>query len=171
MNPGAERVRKVGRVAWLAMRHCLAFGVTVVSCCVLWTIVYLGLLLWAMIAGGGLGSPLSYPLWLLIIFLTVVFGTLLLILPSTLFASWAAQRAGWGRMSRVPLCLGSMALISLLLGWLSSEHGTLAEAFRSGGLLWVSLLLPLGIYWWVLEGGMVLVSALRRAGAWLWRKA
>jgi hypothetical protein len=171
MNPGAEKVRRFGRAAWLVMRHALALVVTVGLCCLLWTVVYFGLLLWALISDAGVGSPLSYPIWLLVIFLTVTFGCVLLILPSTLLAGWCAERAGWGRMSRIPISLLWMAMIALPFGWLASVHGTALEMFQGAALLWVSLLLPLGIYWWALEGGPMMAAGLRRLGGWVRRKA
>ena len=165
MIPEAERVRWILRAAWSAARHAFALLATAGFSCLLWTLVYFALLLWALITDEGVGSPLSYPLGLLFIAVSVGVGWLLVILPSTLLAGWLAGRCGWGRMSRLPLGVVWMALISLVISvvLVADEGGSAVLA--GAGLLWASLLLPLVVYWGTVEFWPLLAAAWNR-----WRK-
>ena len=144
------------RTAGFCARHSVALLVTVGVECGLWTITYFALLLWAMCAGGGLGSPATYPLGL---FSIIVAGTLdcaALLLPSTALAEWYQRRCGYGTLAL--LCVALTCLSFLACGWVFSAR--LATA--TSAVLFLLHLLPLGLYWWVVQCGPLLLSLLRK---------
>jgi hypothetical protein len=64
---GSQTIRTAGRIGGFCARHFLALVVTVAAPCVLWTLAYFALLIWAAASDGGIGSPIAYPLMLFFI--------------------------------------------------------------------------------------------------------
>ena len=154
-------IRTAARIGGFCARHLLATLVMVSALCVLWTVTYFALLIWAAVSGGGLGSPASYPLGLL---LALVGGTLIslaLFLPATALAEWIAKRRGLPILAQIPISIAILAALCLLVVGIAIAAGMQAT-FRSGAagfaMLFLAHLLPLGLYWWIAQSGPLLVS-------------
>lgn len=86
-----DAVKIAGRMVGFWARHLLAILVTVGAACVLWTVVYFVLLLWAMFLGGGIGSPAAYPIGLIFVAGAGAAIATALFLPATALAEWIAK--------------------------------------------------------------------------------
>jgi hypothetical protein len=134
-----------------ALRHFFAWAATTGTWLVVWTAIYLFLLLWALIAGEGIGSPVLYPLGLLAIFILHSIATLLVFLPATLLAELLCHKKQLPKLSGgIPLAFAFFLIEIALCGYLlsissSPEAPTTPEAIL--GLL-LTLAIPMGFYWW-----------------------
>ncbi len=157
--------RVAGRLGGFLARHFLALLVTVAVPCVLWTVTYFALLLWGAFSGGGLGSPASYPVGLLLVFLAGTAVSILLYLPSTAVAEWIVRRRGLPVFSQIPIALAVFAALCLAAIGISTalfpQSGFRGLSFGFGGLFLINLV-PLGIYWWSAQGGPLLLALFRR---------
>ena len=161
----SHAIQTSARIGVFCARHFLALLVNVATVCVVWTVTYFALLVWAALAGGGIGGPLTYPVGLLLFFLATTAAGLLFLFPSTAFAEWIAQRCRLPILAQIPVsvaCLGLLCLLGMCLvaalGSSPTFHGLLAGF----GVLFLALLVPLGLYWWVAQSGPLLLSLLRR---------
>ena len=162
---GTETARIAGRIGGFFARHFLALAVTVAVACVLWTITYFALLLWAAFAGGGLGSPASYPLGLVFIVIVCTLVSATLFLPSTAVAEWFVRRRGLPILAQIPICVGIFAVLCLAVTGIASalsSHPSLLGSSVGLGLLFFALLVPLGLYWSAAQSGPLLLSILQR---------
>lgn len=154
-------IRTAGRVGVFCARHFLATLVTVSVLCVLWTVTYFALLIWAAVSGAGLGSPASYPLGLLVALAGGTAVALVLFLPATALAEWIARRRGLPILAGIPISIAILAALCLLLVGAAVATGTqvsLRGAAAGFALLFLAHLPPLGLYWWVAQSGPLLVS-------------
>lgn len=161
---GRQAIRTAGCIGSFCARHLLALCVTVGALCVIWTATYLGLLLWAIFAGGGIGGPLAYLAGLLFFFLVGTVASLVLLFPSTALAEWFARRRSLSICAQVPMSVAVLALLCLVISGVMAAIGS-QPSFRgisvSFGMLFVAHLLPLGIYWWTAQSGPLLLALLR----------
>ncbi len=152
--------------ASFCIRHLFAFFVTVAAACVVWTIVYFALLLWAIFTDGGIGGPLAYPAGLLFVLVSSTLAVFLLFLPSTALAELVARRCGFPILSQIPISIALLALLCLLVVGIvrAYGHGTLMfeELFAALGVFFGINLLPMGLYWWVAQSGPLVLSIYRR---------
>ena len=146
-------------------RHLLALCVTIVVPCVLWTITYIALLLWAAFTDSGVGGPLAYPAGLLFLFVAVTVASLVLLLPSTALAEWIANRRGLPILAQIPISVAVLALLCLVMVTVAEAADT-SSSFRGlplgFGVLFFAHLIPLGLYWWTAQSGPLLFSLLKR---------
>ncbi len=178
--PALAEWARLAAAGGLLARHFLALAATVVVLTVLWTAIYILLLLWALLGGEGLGSPLAYPLGLLILLGGAVAAGLCLFLPATALAEWVARRRGCRVLAQIPLATIFFLIFCLFGGGLwalaAGASFTAGAAAVRGLNLFVLLLLPFGLYWWVAQGWSVAYAGLgvllrggkqtlRRAGA------
>ena len=164
MRQTSQTMQTAARIGGFCARHVLALGVTVAAACVVWTVTYFALLLWAVVTGGGLGGPLAYPSGLLFFFVATTAAGLVLLFPSTVLAEWLARRRGFPVLAQIPASVAVLALLcaiggSLVAAWRSQPplHGVTA----GGGVLFLALLVPLGLYWWAAQSGPLLLSLFR----------
>jgi hypothetical protein len=146
-------------------RHLLALAVTVLAACVFWTVTYLALLLWAVFTGSGLGGPLAYPAGLLFFLVAATAACLLLLLPATALAEWFARRRGFPVLAQIPISVVMLALLCLIAVGIASSVGskpTLHGVSIGFGILFSALLLPLGLYWWVVQSIPLLRALINR---------
>jgi hypothetical protein len=115
---------------------------------------YVGVLAWAVVADLPLGGPLALPFLLLLALLTSTAAILVGLLPATLIAHFLCRRVlGWPIVAEIPistlLTLGITIAISTVVG----SYGGVppATSVAQGGILGLFLLVPLGVYWWVLR--------------------
>jgi hypothetical protein len=133
------------------LRHFFAWVATTAAWLILWTVGYLVLLLWAILADEPIGSPVVWPLGLLGILLLHTAAVLVIFLPSTLAAELLCTRnqlpkVRAGLAFAFSLFLIILAIISgFVLLWGGTEAPTFLEAFF--GLLLI-FAIPMGAYWW-----------------------
>ena len=161
---GSEAIQTAGRIGSFCARHCLALAVTVTAACVVWTVAYLALLVWAVFTNGGIGGPLAYPAGLLFFFLFTTASSLILLLPATALAEWFACRRGLPVLAQIPISVAALALLCLAAVAILSAIGsqfTLHGVTIGFGILFLALLLPLGLYWWAAQSIPLLLSLLQ----------
>ena len=144
-------------------RHLLALVVTIAVPCALWTIVYFALLLWAIIFGGGIGSPVAYPIGLLFFAGAALVGGLVLFLPSTAFAEWLVKRRKLPTLLQIPISIATLALFCLISVILAPfPPSTLPDVLTGFIRFWGALLLPMGLYWWTAQSGPLALEIIRK---------
>ena len=159
-----QAIQAVVGISAFCARHLFAFVVIVAVPCVLWTVAYLALLLWAMISGGGIGGPLAYPAGLLVILVAATVASLVLLFPSTALAEWFAKRRGFPILAQLPISVAVLALLCLVLVAVAAavDTGPSFQGVAVGfGVLFIAHLLPLGLYWWTAQSGPLLLSLLK----------
>lgn len=137
------------------IRHTLFIAMVTLLACLAWTLLYFALLALAVVTNSGLGGPLSYPAWLLVIAIglpVIGFGV---------FAPASAIGALFCRLTRLPRIAGIPVVflggfvLWFLLGKVQTSSLTthtsssVVESLRSF-TLWAAI--PLGAYWWITEG-------------------
>ncbi len=152
-------------IAGFLVRHLLAATITVVAVCAIWTLAYLGLLLWAIVTNSGLGSPIAYPVGLIAAFFAGSIACLFFLLPSTAIAEWVAQRRGFPILAQIFINMVILAVLCLVAVGIKLAVRSV-PSFRSlaiqSGVLFLTLLIPLGIYWWSARLGSLLLSLFHR---------
>lgn len=144
---------------WFLARHGAFLVLVAVLGCLLWTAIYLALLAWAVVTGGGIGGPLAWPAGILAVLLACVAFGLGVTVPACGAAAFLRWRCGWPRMAEIPLSFLAGAL--LWLGWASLFKGGVVPPLEFAvSLLWMPL--PLGAWWWLTEGPGALWDAFRR---------
>jgi|SRR5688572_25252720 len=144
-----------------------AVAIAIVGCT---TIFYFALLLWAVVAGAGLGGPLAFPAMILFAVVASV-GSILVLMPTTLVTEWISSRAQLHFVLQIPIAVA--VLIVLVLAAALSRALASGTSIASGA--WVALiassllLVPLGVYWsalrstdWLLSAALVLADEFRR---------
>ncbi len=156
-------MRTLVNIASFAARQAFAVTVVILVGCVFWTVAYFSLLLWAMVAGGGVGSPIVYPLGLLAILYGATVASLLLFLPATLTAEVVCRWRSWPTLVGIPFSFAVFCVLSLV--WSSVAH--LSRQFAEASVwsltlgLIVTLSVPLGLYWWAAEFPYVIGDLVR----------
>lgn len=166
---GDKVIRNAGRIGSFCARHFLALAVTVAAACVIWTIAYFALLLWAVLAGGGIGGPLAYPAGLLCFVVATTAACLILLFPATALAEWFARRCGFPIVAQIPFSVAALALLCLVAVSIASAVGSqpaLQGVSVGFGVLFLTLLMPLGLYWWAAQSVPLLFSLIQRVRRW-----
>jgi len=163
-------VRKLFLHGGFLIRHGIAAAVMIVLSCVVWTVVYVGCLVFAMLMGAGPGSPATYPLGLLAVFVVSLVMVATTLLPATALAEVVSRKKGWSTFSQIPLSMGHTVVIALLLSYfvwvVGDEVFDLENQLKGASLYFLMCLIPLGIYWWIVQSGPLFVKAL----GWLRRR-
>lgn len=158
-------VKALASITGFAARHFLAVVLGAFIGCIFWTLLYLGLLIYAMFSGGGLGGPLAYP------------GGIIAIIVGCVVIGWGifAPASGIGRLfcrlfklpkiAAIPFVFVSAFAISALVFHLTDGLGSSSSSTP----FWVMLenfslflAVPLGAYWWLTEGPGAMIDAIRR---------
>ncbi len=152
-----------------ALAHALASAVLIGGLLALTFVGYFGLLAWAVLAGDGIGGPLAFPVMMILAFVVGFAMTAFVIFPVTVATAVLCELVlKWHRVAQIPiavaLCLAEVLAIALVIAL--SSGGDVADALAAGGVVGFLLLVPLGVYWWVLQ----LVDGLRWAAHALWRR-
>jgi hypothetical protein len=160
-----QAIQKAGRTGAFVARHSFAVVVTVAAACVLWTVTYIALLLWAVFAGAGLGSPASYPIGLLFVLVAGTVVSVTIYFPCASLAEWIARRHGLPILAQIPISVAILVILCLAIAFSAAAVGR-EPSFRGVaavfGVLIVAHLAPLGLYWWVSQSGPILLSLLQR---------
>jgi hypothetical protein len=161
----SQAIQTAVGISGFLVRHFVASIVIVALPCVLWTIAYIGLLLWAVFTNRGIGGPLAYPAGILVILIAATLSCLLLLFPSTALAEWIAKRRGLPIFAQIPISVGILALLCFIYAGVvaSSDASQWLQGFSIGfGLLFAAHLLPLGIYWWTMQSGPLVFKLYQR---------
>jgi len=143
------------------VKHTVASAIVTAAVLAFTVISYFALLLWAAFAGGGLGSPVVLPIFLLLALAGSVSCALIVFLPISLVAEYICiQRMRWGRFAEIPVSIVLLSLVvlitsstvSLFNGW------ALWTALAVGAICLAVLLAPLGVYWWCLQSTDLLLG-------------
>lgn len=165
---GSQALHTAGRIGRFSARHFLALAVTVAAACLTWTVIYFALLLWAVLTNGGLGGPFAYPAGLLFFFVSTAAAGLVLLFPSTALAEWIARRRGFPIFAQIPISAGVLALLCGIVAGIVAAFGSQPALYGVSagfGVLFLALLVPLGLYWWVAQSGPLVLSLLWRIRA------
>jgi len=159
----AQALQFAGRIGSFCARHFLAIGITVVSTCILWTVIYFALLIWAVLTNSRLGGPLAYPAGLLAFLVTSTAASLLFLFPAAAISECVARYARLPVLIQIPLCLSVLAVLcpaaAALLLALDSQI-SVTNVATGGGMLFLTFLVPMGLYWWTAQSGPLLLSLL-----------
>jgi len=164
---GTRAIKAAGTAGSLLVRHFLAFAGSTGAACALWTLVYVALLIWAVLSNNGVGGPLAYPAGLIFVVAASSFCCLVLLLPSTLAAEWIARRLRLSVLLQIPISAGFLAVFSLLLvgmgqaARLSGVEEISHKIPALSGLLFLLMLLPLGVYWWIAQSVPLTIALVR----------
>ena len=134
--------------------------------------VYFGLLIWAILVDGGLGSPLTLPIALgfAIVLMTVV--ALVMFLPVTVTAAWIRARRGFHVLFEIPIAAFLLViyifLVAMVVALSNRSSLDIGPWYVSGVAL--ALLPLLGLYWvclhstgWLLTGAERVIAFLRNS--------
>lgn len=136
-----------------AFAHALASGAVIAGSVAVSAVAYFGLLAWAIVTGSGIGGPLALPFLMLLAFLASFAAAAFVILPATLCTSVVCEVVlGWPRVLQIPiacaLCFSQVLLLSTLIAL--ALRADVLPALEIGAVVGLLLLVPLGVYWWVL---------------------
>jgi len=149
-----------------AIRHLAATLVTVAAACALWTLVYFGLLAWAIVTDGGMGGPLAYPGFLILLSLASAAASLLLYLPATGAAELVCRRRGLPILAQIPVSVAFLALlcpiVALIIRSMRSPIDPTMSTLSLAVWLFGLSLIPIGLYWWVAQSVPLIRSLLRK---------
>lgn len=165
MTRNAPFLNRTLTIGTFYARHLLALCVVVAAPCVLFTILYFVLLLWAIVFGGGIGSPIAYPIGLMVIFIGAFGVGSMLFFPSTVFAEWIVKKRNLPVLAQIPITVGSVGMLCLLVSAIATANSSapsLRSAFVGFATLFGILLLPLGLYWWTAQSGPLVLAVFRR---------
>ena len=136
-----------------ALKHAVATAVVVAGIIGFTAASYFALLLWAALAGRGLGGPLALPFMLLGALLASVVAVLFILLPSTALTEWLGVKFRLRLLLQIPVATGVLIANvfagSLLMAQL--RNGSFSNALWAAAIVSGLLLIPLGAYWWSLQ--------------------
>jgi hypothetical protein len=154
-------VEVMSAVIRFIVKHSVAAGAVIVASLVFTAIAYFALLLWAIVAGGGIGSPVALPLMMLLAMAGSVGCVLLILLPVSIASEIIRARVFKGsRFLEIPIAVvllavyvvGSIALVCILREW-ELRAGLVVSSIAAAVLM-----VPLGLYWWCLQSADWLVG-------------
>jgi hypothetical protein len=166
VNITSPRREPAPRAGAFILRHFFASCVTCAVACALWTVLYFALFFWAIFFGGGLGSPVTYPIGLFAVGVGAMTACLTLFLPSTALAEWLVRRRGSSVLAQIPICVGMLVLLCLtiiLIVSLTRDHPSSIRGLSSSfAALFLALLPPLAIYWCAVRSAPLILSLLQQ---------
>ena len=136
------------------IKHSVAAGAVTIASLVFVIIAYFALLVWAIVAGGGIGSPVVLPLTLLLAMAGSVACVLFILLPVSVASEIIRTRVFMGsRFLEIPISavllagyvVGSTTLVCMLRE-LDVRRGLVISSIAAAALM-----VPLGLYWWCLH--------------------
>lgn len=134
-------------------RHVLALGVLVALPCLLWTVAYAGLLVWAVVANEDPGGLLFYPVGLVMVFTGVLGFGLGVCFPITAVAEWVSHRKGWPRVIQFSLALAMLLLLLVVAGLCTAvQRDAPWHAFPVVvGIGFPVMVAPFTVYWGIAQ--------------------
>jgi hypothetical protein len=154
-------------------RHIVSMSITLILGCACWTLIYLLLLINAIIFHKGLGGPLAYPVGLLFVVVPCLAIGMGIIVPSCGIGVAACRLLNLPRLAAIPFVFGAGAVLTHAWFALYIEKVTTHQMPAASTVFWsftLYLSLPLGAYWWLVEGPYALIDGARRLLALGWGK-
>lgn len=160
---------QLARFILFHMRHGIACAVSIGLFTGVLTGAYFLVLLFAILFGGGTGSPLLIVLVPLCTFLLSTTYSFFFLLPATALTEWLLPGTSLKNLLlQVPLTILMLYLVCFVGG--VSLGAELQQAAGGGFVIVFILALPLGLYWWILKGVDAGLWPARRLVGWLHRK-
>jgi hypothetical protein len=162
MHPGLKALLSI---TGFAARHFLVVALGAGFLCILWTLIYIGLLIFAMFTDGGLGGPFAYPGGILGILLVCVVIGWGIFMPASGLGVIFCRLFKLPKLAAIPVVLISAFSIISLAWYFSDGFGEGVESASSLEMLrnfCLFLAVPLGAYWWITEGPSAIIDAVRR---------
>jgi hypothetical protein len=158
-------IKALASITGFAARHFLAVALGAFIGCIIWTLLYIGLLIYAMFSGGGLGGPLAYPGGIIAIIVACVLFGWGIFAPASGFGAIFCALLGLPRLAAIPVVFLGAFVLSHLLYWAFISFGT-THSMPSSWIIFKNfslfLSVPLGIYWWLTEGPGAIIDTVRR---------
>ena len=151
------------------LKHGVATAVTVAAVSALIAAVYFALLIVAILTDGGIGSPLTLPVFLVLATVLMTVVALVIFLPVTVTATWIRSRRDLHHLFEIPIA----ALLFVIYIFLVATAITLSTRSSLDIGSWyvfgvaVALLPLLGLYWVCLQSTGWLLTAAERVVAFL----
>ncbi|SKA85525.1 hypothetical protein SAMN02745166_01162 [Prosthecobacter debontii] len=152
-----------------AARHITAVGLLCLLACLLWTLLYGGLLIYAGFTDGRPGGPLAYPAGLILILIFCLWVGGGIFAPACGIGFLMTRLTRCPQFAAVPIVFIAGFGLTWLMGVLYADHITTSPRPELESVLWSYLLffsLPLGLYWWLVEGPWAFLDFLQR----LWKR-
>jgi hypothetical protein len=153
-----------------AARHFLIGVFAIIAGCILWTIVYVVLLLVAAIWNLGVGGPLAYPAGIVMVLCAVTFIVWGIFAPASMVGAVFCRICQLPRLAAIPVVFGSAFVLSqlayqLFIGSWTTHSMPSAWVVLKNYTIFLSV--PLGVYWWLTEGpGAIFEMFLRCFRLW-----
>ncbi|MDP4626194.1 MAG: hypothetical protein NWT08_13785 [Akkermansiaceae bacterium] len=148
-----------------AARHFLAVCLAIVIGCVIWTVGYFLLLVFAICFNEGLGSPLTYPAGLLGIGLVCSVIGWGIFTPAAGLGRIFCRLTQWPLLTAIPVVFTSALLLSYCFYQIfiaAVTTSTMPSVWLVLKNFTLFLSVPLGAYWWLTEGTSALYDAFLR---------
>ena len=136
------------------LRHLAASIMSITVPLVAVTCIYFVLFAYAILTNQGLGSPIAYPIWLLVALIASLLYTACLLFPSVALGELVSKRIGkWKYPAQVIVSSFILAIFVFGLDLIWHNRSTMAgfdlrQWLTDSALVFGVLLIPLGIYWW-----------------------
>ncbi len=158
-------MKKILPAITFVARHLLAIPFAIIAGCILWTIAYLLLLIIAVIFDKGVGGPLAYPAGIIAILGASIIIGWGIFTPASAIGALVCKIFRWPRLAAIPVVFTSAISISYMMCWAY----TVVMTTQSVPSTWVVaknftifLAVPLGVYWWIIEGSGAVFDIVRR---------
>ena len=150
-------------------RHLAAISLSAAIAAVLWTVAFFALLLYALVTNGRIGSPVAYPIVLILLVVGVVSVGLLIFAPACAVGRLAVSITGLPRLAAIPFVFTAGAALShfayrFYICALTTHPMPAAATVFLNYLTYFSI--PLGAYWWATVGPFAIIDALHRWIRW-----
>jgi hypothetical protein len=148
-----------------AARHLLIVLIAIIAGCIIWTIIYVILLLTAIVFNQGVGGPLAYPAGIIAILVTTIVIGWGVFAPASAIGAIACTLLKLPRFAAIPIVAASAFGLSYFLYWgyieLLTTHSmpSVSVVLKNFAIF---LSIPLGVYWWITEGPGATFDACRR---------
>ncbi len=173
MTPDSDEWR-AGPATRFLVKHAVATAVIVGGVSALLATLYFVLLVVAILTDGGIGSPATLPIVLVLTAVLMTGVALAMFLPVTVAAGWISNRTGLTYLYEIPiaalLLVAYILLVAIAVGL--AKAYPLSSAFWYASAVSLALLPALGVYWlclqstgWLLTGAERMVTFVRRARA------
>ena len=144
-----------------ALKHAIAGAAVTAAIAAFSAASYFALLAWAVLAGEPLGGPLAFPFMVLASLIASVVSVCVVLLPVTAVTDWMCRKRRIRLPWQIPIATVLMGswLVALLVATTVTRGTPIVASATFGGLAFLVLLLPLGLYWWTMQSADWIVGA------------
>jgi len=157
--------------AQTAIGHALAATIVIIGAIVFSLLAYFGLLAWAVLVGQPLGGAFALPFMMLLALGGSSLAVIVVIFPATLISHLVRRLLRWPTLVEIPLATFISFAIMIALGTIwGLFYESLDRSIRLALIGEVLILVPLGIYWWSLQGTEMIFRLSRKLWGWVARR-